>query len=186
MEQDNAAVKNPYRWGTMNHLKHALQEHCIGDKFVDNLRILVENIESPEEDRTIIMYDGNEVFGRAKYIDGIDQPLFDFSDDIYNDHDAEVSEEGVIYLVLRLGFSMEHGKISILIGERQATQNVCDYVSEAFLVISERPGYKTMSDNMSMLTKIHCGRKSVMVLFNSASVAQAFITYVNKSLKHYR
>lgn len=172
-----------FTWGTLRHLINALKDHGVPSDTVDRLRIIVENIDVPEEDRRIIMYDGQEIFGRAKYFEGIDKPLFCFSDDNLNYHHSEVKQKGDAtrsILRFRLSLSVKYNRICLSIGERQVTQKIREAISEAWVTFAQKTGYSGGTIGTVLIQETDSDT-SIDVLFWRPEPAVAFVEYLNKN-----
>jgi hypothetical protein len=172
-------------WGTLRHLKDSLEEYGISKEIVARLRIIVDNLEVPEEDRELKMFDGDCLFGHAKYFNGIEQPLFSFHDASWIKSNVKVEEDGSKKLQLQL--RLEWDLPCINMSGDNLTQSLYEFVVRLFdnnrtnhgdaYKLREAARVKLYTDDPEVY-----GRSIDMTFFEPKN-AQAFVDYINTNYK---
>lgn len=170
-------------WGTLRHLKDSLEEYGISKEIVARLRIIVDNLEVPEEERELKMFDGDCLFGHAKYFNGIKQPLFYFHDTNWMKSYVKVEEDGSKKLQLQL--HLECGLPYINMSGDSLTQNLYEFVVGLFDNNRTNHGdaYKLREAAKAVLDTDDPGisGRFIDMTFFEPKNTQAFVDYINKN-----
>lgn len=183
------SVGNPYIWGTTSHFNHALKEYGIPEQVVYRLQVVVDNIELPEEDRELKMFDnvnGKKLLGRAKYFRGIEQPLFCFIDPVLIKSWVKVSEDGSKKLELYL--SLKCGNVTVTLSGDNLTDSLFEFIERIFDNRCTNHGevYNLREESKAIMdsnTQYGEHERFIELTFFEPSKAQTFVDYINNNYK---
>lgn len=135
------------------------------------------------------IYYTDEVFARYKYFDGIEQPLFRFSNSVYGQHRHIVNEQNELKSNFHLSLSNRDTPGLIVTGF-DATQSLREYISKVmFTSIDCWLAYKLRADSEAIF-QIGSDTPApghdpfmgyIFIEFQRPEGAQAFVDFINEN-----
>lgn len=163
-----------YERGSAGHVMNAMYESGVPIRIIEEI-----NFSNGSE---LMLY--GKVFGRYKYFDGIDQPLFYFQDEIYNRQRMVVDPEArTAKPEFRLGLSVQ-GTPGLTISGPEASVELHEFIRHNCLTnYMDAPGYKLSHESGAFFQggSNDPHGEWIFIEFWKPKGAQAFVNYINNN-----
>lgn len=165
---------NQYPRQSLGHVLYYLRQWGIPERIAGDVTV----------SRDELTYGGKR-FAIFRYFDGIEQPLFRFTDEVYNQQRLQLNEDGTLTPLFRLNLS-SHLTPCFEIHGHEATQELYQFLVSRLMSSDIRdPGYRVKTDSGAFFQGGYGNPtgKWFYIEFQIARNAQKAVDFINENYR---